>query len=269
MSFEGSIAVVTGAASGIGEALARELAGRGAGVVLVDRDAERVRLVAGDLAKSGASARPVALDVREPSALRGLVDECIERHGRLDYLFNNAGIATAGELRDHERAEVDEVLDVNLRAVVHGTRMALRAMADHGGGHIVNTASIAGLAPLLGGAIYAATKHGVVGLSLSARVEGAACGVRVSVVCPGLVQSRIFESVRLVGIGELPPLIFPMLDTEKAARRILRGVARNRAVIITPGWWRIFWLLARLSPSLTMFIARRAFNQLRRLRIDP
>ena len=261
--------MVTGAGSGLGEALARELAGRGTAVLLVDSREDAARAVAEDLSAGGADCRAVGLDVRDSSGLEEVLRDFAEARGRLDFMFNNAGIATAGELRDHTAAEVDEVLDVNLRAVAHGTRLASALMADRGGGHIVNTASMAGLAPVPGSAAYAASKHGVVGLSLSARAEGAASGIRVSVVCPGLVRTRIFEAARLVRLEELPDLVFPMQEPTASARQILRGVSRNKAIIITPGWWRAFWWLARVSPGLAMLVARHAASRVRRLRIEP
>ena len=268
MSFNGRTAVITGAGSGLGEALARDLVGRGATVLLVDRNADAVKAVAQDLSAQGGECDAVALNVRDPARLEAVLEGFVEARGRLDYMFNNAGVATAGELRDHTVDQVDEILDVNLRAVVHGTRLAFEVMAERGGGHIVNTASMAGLAPVPGCAVYAASKHGVVGLSLSARVEGRARGVKVSVVCPGLVRTGIFDAARLVRLEGLPDLILPMQEPAAAAHRILRGVSRNRALIITPGWGRVFWWLVRVSPGLAMLIARDGAARVRRLRID-
>src|SRR5207248_6593438 len=115
------------------------------------------------------------------------------RHGRLDLMVNNAGIGIGGETRELLLAHWDRIIDVNLRGVVHGVHAAYPVMIEQGSGHIVNTASLAGLLPSPGATPYAMTKHAVVGLSLSLRGEAAAYGVRVTAVCPGVVETPILD----------------------------------------------------------------------------
>jgi len=265
--FEGAVAVVTGGASGIGRALGEELARRGAAVVLADVQADEAAAAAGQLAAAGRRAAGVALDVTDASAVARVIDGVAAEHGRLDFVFNNAGIAVGGELRDHTLEAWNRIIDVNLRGVVHGVQAAYPLMLRQGFGHIVNTASMAGLVtgPFLGS--YATTKHAVVGLSKALRVEAAASGVRVSVLCPGVIRTPILSGGRF-GIF-LGPLSEPRqrelglraferlrpMDVGRFAATALDRVARNRAIIVVPGWWKVLWWLDRLSPALGLAMA--------------
>jgi len=170
----GRIAIVTGAASGIGQALAGALVARGDTVVVADVDKDGAERIAGDLSERGPGAATAAVvDVRDADAVQALVDQTRDRHGRLDLMVNNAGIAVGGDCRELLLAHWDRVIDVNLRGVVHGVQAAYPVMVEQGSGHIVNTASLAGLLPSPGATPYAMAKHGVVGLSLSLRAEAA------------------------------------------------------------------------------------------------
>jgi NAD(P)-dependent dehydrogenase (short-subunit alcohol dehydrogenase family) len=184
--FEGKVAIVTGGGSGIGEAVCWELARRGAHVVVADIDAEAAERVAKLI---GAEARRV--DVSTEADVQGLVVDTVAAHERLDYMFNNAGIGIGGDARDLTSEHWRRVLDVDLNGVLYGTLVAYKVMARQGYGHIVNTASAAGLLPHLLNAPYSTAKHAVVGLSRSLRLEGADLGVKVSVVCPGFVRTNI------------------------------------------------------------------------------
>ena len=150
---------MTGGASGIGRALAEELATRGVHVVLADRQAELAEQVASGIRARGGAATATELDVRDPHRFRKVVQSTKAETGRLDYLFNNAGIGVAAETRDLETADWDDVIDVNLRGVCHGILAAYPVMIEQGFGHIVNTASMAGLAPWPGMGSYIATKR--------------------------------------------------------------------------------------------------------------
>lgn len=260
--FSGKVALVTGAASGIGRALAGALAARGASVVLADVDELGAKTAADAIAARGAGRATAApLDVTDAEAFAALVDQTEHEQGPVDLLFNNAGIGVGGPVRDMTVAHWDRVIAVNLRGVAHGITACYPRMCGRGSGHIVNTASLAGLIPAPILTPYAATKHAVVGLSTSLRAEAAMHGVRVSVVCPGVIDTPLLDKGNP---ADLPPTVeFPdgrkllgqigkPYPPESLAEDVLDGVAANRAFIVSPRHARIPWRLYRLSPELFM-----------------
>lgn len=271
-AFRDKVVIVTGGASGIGRAVCQELGRRGAKVVAADIHLEGADQVVAAISAAGGEAEAARLDVARSQEVRDFIDRTASRHGRLDYMFNNAGIANLGEARDMTPEHWDRIIQINLMGVVYGTTAAYSLMVKQGFGHIVNTASQAGLYPVSGTTSYALTKHGVVGLSTSLRTEGAGLGVKVSVICPGPVVSRIVEDAALLGeyrknvFREVPQ--FMLMDTAKAARVILRDVARNRAIIVLPFHARFLWWLHRLNPSIPGFLARVMTEGNRRYRIE-
>ena len=138
------------------------------------------------------------VDVRDASQVQALVEGAHRELGRIDYLFNNAGVNVCAELRDTTLEDWNLLIDVNLRGVVHGVHAAYPIMREQGFGHIINMASAAGLIPAAAEGAYGATKHAVVGLSSTLRIEAASFGVKVSVVCPGLVDTPILDSTKYV-----------------------------------------------------------------------
>lgn len=253
-------AIITGAASGIGAALARALGAKGVALVLADVDAVGVELVADEVNRSGpGSALGVHLDVRDAAAVQRLVDETVEQHGRLDMLFNNAGIGVGGDTLDLTVEHWDRCIDVNLRGVIHGVQAALPHMVAQGEGYIVNTASLAGLMPSPYLAPYAATKHAVVGLTLSLRTEFEDRGVHFIALCPGFTDTpildktmptdlppvRIAEPVR--GMAEAMP--GGVYELDRLVTDILRAVERNDAVMVAPASARTAWRAFRLAPG--------------------
>ena len=270
-AFEGAVALVTGGASGIGAALGRELARRGAVALLADRDRADAEAEAARIAERGGRAEARELDVRDASAVFALVADVFERHGRLDYLFNNAGIAVGGEVADLRLEDWREAVEVNLMGVVNGVQAAWPRLAAQGFGHVVNTASMAAFLPTAMAAPYGATKSAVLGLSLALRLEGEPLGLRVSALCPGVIRTpilgggrhgRLRNFIPKETLAALNEKLRPM-DVDRFARRALDDVARNRDVIVHPAGWRVLRLLQRASPWLVRELSRRAYAKLR------
>lgn len=248
--FTNKTAIVTGGASGIGLALCRGMARRGARVIMADLNAALLQESALSISGQGLRVEAVTLDVTDPVAVKNLVDDTVSRYGQLDYLFNNAGVVVACEAQDHPYDEWRRVIETNLFGVINGVAAAYPVMVKQGSGHIVNTGSLAGLVPSPGEISYTTSKYGVVGLSNALRVEGAIYGVKVSVVCPGFVRTPIFDNARTVKLNR-EKLLAAMpkgMDPEACARVILRGVERNRAIIPVSSMASIFWFVQRLSP---------------------
>jgi NAD(P)-dependent dehydrogenase (short-subunit alcohol dehydrogenase family) len=269
--FSGKIALVTGAASGIGKALGEELCRRGAHAIVTDVNIQGAELCADEICKAGGSAEAMNLDVTDAGAVKRAVEETVARHGRIDYLFNNAGIAVGADTRDTTLDDWKQVIDVDLWGVIHGIDAAYGIMIDQGFGHIVNTASMAGLMPFPFITSYTASKHAVVGLSLALRAEGKDLGVRFSVVCPGFVETGIFDASKSIKIdrGKLFDEIPFAFSPNYTARRILRQVQRNRAVITPtpdgrPIWWiyRTFpWLFTRFFLNMIRTVRKMKTEQ--------
>jgi len=269
--FDGATAIVTGGASGIGRALAEELAKRGCEVVLADLQIELAEEVASKIHLSGGKAKAVKADVTDFPAMEHLIQETHKRTGRLDYIFNNAGIGIGGHVNQYSIEDWNQIIDVNLRGVINGIQAAYKMMIAQGFGHIINTASMAGLMPNPGNVNYATTKHAVVGLSKSLRVEAALMGVRVSVLCPGVIRTPILEKGGEYGkmLIEIPPEQlhrmwekFRPMSPNIFAKKVLNSVAKNKAIIIVPSWWKVFWWVDRLSPSLGMVLAQKSFQEM-------
>jgi NAD(P)-dependent dehydrogenase (short-subunit alcohol dehydrogenase family) len=259
-AFRDRVAIVTGGASGIGRAIGAELSRYGARVVLADIDGEAAEKAAASM-PNPATVRGVRADVTDAAAVERLVGDTAREHGRLDFLFNNAGIVTFGEVRDMTLADWNAMIDVNLRGVVHGVAAAYPLMIRQGSGHIVNTASAAGLAPTPAATCYAATKHAVVGLSTSLRAEAVRFGVKVSVICPGFIDTPMKYSARYLNTDAdtaLAALPFKLHRPEALARAVLSGVARNRPFIVFTPVARVLWFIHRLSPTLSIVLASRA-----------
>jgi NAD(P)-dependent dehydrogenase (short-subunit alcohol dehydrogenase family) len=266
-TYRDGVAIMTGGASGIGRALAEELGREGAEVVLADLQVEMAEEVAAGIRKEGGRAKAVFLDVTDFEAVNRVIQETVASSGRLDYLFNNAGIVILGEAHFHGIDDWNKVIDVNLRGVVHGVQAAYPLMRRQGFGHIVNTASIAGLLPVAGEPSYVATKHAVVGLSSALRIEAALAGVRVSVLCPGAVETPIASGGKFgkmlqpipeetrkrlwAELGPIQPAAF--------AKHALAAIAKNQDIIVLPWRARLLWWLYRICPGIVDFIFRRMF----------
>ena len=272
--FKDGVAIVTGGASGIGRALCEALAKRGSLVAVADVNLEGAKQVVGSILKAGGEAHAAGVDVTIPGEVQALVESVAHRHGRLDYMFNNAGIAFAGEFRDTTLEHWQAALDIDFWSVVYGATSAYRIMVRQGSGHIVNTSSIGGLIPVPIGTPYAAAKHAVVGFSTSLRTEAAWLGVKVSVVCPGQVETSISDravyATKFSSEEALAKIMARggMISAPESAEVILRGVARNRAIITVTPTARLVWWAYRLFPSAVIAPFENMAQQLGDLRVD-
>ncbi|GAA0830031.1 MAG: 3-oxoacyl-ACP reductase FabG [Cupriavidus sp.] len=195
MKLEGRVAIITGAAAGIGFATAQRFAAEGAKLVLCDVNEARVREAADRLAASGASVDAHKVDVTRREEVDAMVAATLARHARIDILVNNAGITKDARLVKMTEAQFDAVVDVNLKGVFNCAQAVATIMAEQGGGVILNASSVVGLYGNFGQTNYAATKFGVIGFTKTWARELGPKGVRVNAVCPGFVNTEILQTV--------------------------------------------------------------------------
>lgn len=258
--FAGRTALITGAGSGIGAALAGRLRSEGATVLTTD--------IAGEVDHE--------LDVRDLDAFRALVGQI----GVPDLVIANAGISMGGPAHELTREHWDRIIGVNLDGVVNTVLSVYPHMVERGSGQLVLTASVAGLVAAPFVAAYATTKHAVVGLGLGLRSEGALHGVRVNVLCPGAVDTPILDRPPPADLPPTPTAAVTArrylavirqrpIDTDRFARLALRGVARDRGIIAVPASARPLWYLHRLSPTITGRISRSLAERVSRELVIP
>ncbi|MCA9771894.1 MAG: SDR family oxidoreductase, partial [Myxococcales bacterium] len=218
---------------------------------------------------AGGDAEAAALDVTDAAAVEALVARVHGARGRIDYLFNNAGINVVVEFRDVTLDDWRRLIDVNLWGVIHGVQAAYPRMIAQGGGVIVNTASIAGLVPAAMEGVYGATKHAVVGLSTALRIEAEAFGVQVNAICPGIVRTPMIETGRYVGIPKervIPVLAGTAMPLKDAVREILEGIEANREIIVVGDVARDLHETYRTMPEVSAKKSRKFITMLRAAR---
>src|SRR4030042_3550560 len=248
------VAIVTGGASGIGKEICLYLAGKGAKVIIADLNYEKAKEVEDIIIKAGGEGRAMKTDVSESPEVEAMIKETYEQYKRLDLLVNNAGISINGEFQDMDLAGWEKIFGVNFMGVLYGTYYAYPIMMKQGDGQIVNVSSLAGLMP--GGLMtsYSASKHSVVGFTLSLGAEAKKYGKKENDLCPGFLETPIHD---------VTPNVSEYLNTEKNKRTankypaakdvikpMMRGIERNRAIIIAPYKHKVYWRVYRMFPAL-------------------
>lgn len=238
--FKDKCCLVTGANSGIGYAISEALLEKGAIVFMAGRNLESLESAAKNLEAYSGKIRISLVDVTKQPEVDKAVQDMVAQEGRIDFLFNNAGIGGTMPTVDATIEHWKSIIDVNLWSVIYGINAALPVMRLQGGGHIVNTSSIAGLVPFPFQALYCTTKYAVVGMSESMRYEFAEECIHFSVTCPSAVVSRIWKKPILGPVHEEVEAPEDAIPAEEAARIILEGVAEKKGIIVVPeqpgGW---------------------------------
>lgn len=263
------VVVITGAASGIGKGLAQRLARRGDQLVLLDINADGLAAAARELAAiaatRGSTVHSQQCDVRDADAVEAAVADAWQRYGHVDVMVNNAGIGIGGPAEEMSSAHWQRVFDVNISGVMHGIAAAYPRMVARGSGQIVNIASLAGLVPSPFLSAYGASKHAVVGMSVSLAAEAAGTGVKVTCVCPGFTETAILDfqgpedlpKTSASGRGRMFAARVPggIYAVEELAADIERGIDRGSLMVITPRSARWFSRGMRLSPRMGVALA--------------
>jgi short-subunit dehydrogenase len=260
-AIRGAAAAVTGAASGIGRALALELAARGCDLALADRDEARLQVVAAEIGKAGSPKVTVhRVDVGEPSQIEAFAQAAISAHPGLNMVVNNAGVALLGSFTEIDQAQMNWLMNINFWGVVHATRAFLPHLAQQREAHIVNLSSIFGIVAPPGQTAYAAAKFAVRGFSESLRheLQLAKSPVKLSVVHPGGVATNIARNSR-TGVGMTDNArraqsierfdSFAKTTPAAAALRIIHGIEKNQPRILIGSDARFMDLLQRLRPA--------------------
>jgi NAD(P)-dependent dehydrogenase (short-subunit alcohol dehydrogenase family) len=243
MNLDGAVVVVTGASSGIGEAVSRRFARGAARVVLAARRVERLQTLERSIAGRGGEALAVRCDVTSRDDIDALVDTARERFGRIDVLVNNAGIPGGGAFRSLDAARIERIVDVNVLGAMRTTKAFLPMFLEQGSGHIVNVASLAGRFATPGSSVYGATKHAVVAFGESLAYELEPFGIRVTTVNPGFTRTEGFPQ------DDIPrPFV---MSADRVARTIVDVVANDRGPEVSlPRWLGAMQVFRVLTPPL-------------------
>ncbi len=244
-SISGKVVLVTGASRGLGVDIARRFASHGARLVLAARSADELELLRKELESGGVTAVAIPADVAKLESLRGLVEKTEQVLGPIDVLVNNAGVEAVLDFELTSVEDLEHIIAVNLTGLILLTRLVVPSMIERGSGHIVNVASLAGLVGVPHNAVYSATKHAVVGLSRSLRLELADHGVGVSAVCPGFVEGGMF-----LQHGRKPPGMTGWVKPERVAEAVVDAVLRDRGeVVVAKGLGKVADIVQAAAPG--------------------
>ena len=254
-NFQNKSVLITGAATGIGRALAHELANRGAVVYVTALTKKEAQTVVDEITSSNGKAIAAELDVGNFKDIEKMIDLVVSEQGQLDIMINNAGVAYVGESYDMQVETIEKLAHINFTAVNVGAVLAYTQMKKQGFGHILNTASMGGFLPTPGMAVYAATKHGVVGLTTSLASEGKDFNIVVKASCPGFIKSELMNKSSDVSnnMSDYLDLLPEPIDASFAAKTIIDGLGKKPVLIFTPPYAKVSYFLNRFIPG---FLAR-------------
>jgi NAD(P)-dependent dehydrogenase (short-subunit alcohol dehydrogenase family) len=264
MEIQGSVAVITGGASGIGRGTALALARRGADVVIADINQGRMEATSAEIAALGRRVLAVRCDVSRDADVDGLAARAIAEMGRVDILMNNAGVILRGALEEIAVADWEWIYGINVLGVVRGIRAFLPHMLERGSGYIVNTGSVAGMVALTGeGAPYVSSKFAVVGLTESLALYGRPRGIGVSLLCPGSVDTNLQETERVIGFGSPEQAAAEhevarsvqgnrTQSSEEVGEAVVEGILHDRFFILPDGFHQP--LIERRARDLSAFL---------------
>lgn len=254
-SLKNKVILVTGAGSGLGAALVRNLAKIGSKIIMFDINKETIKELSIEITKEGAYHIPEykVIDVADDDMFSATLAELKRTHGSLDIIINNAGILMAGEARDMDQAMFRKIVETNIMGVVNGSLSAFKIMADQGHGKIVNISSISGLiaSPLY--SAYSMTKHAVIGLSKALREEGRSLGVDVMTICPGTLRTGIFDAGNVVNAPKqsvFKESLLSAISADEAAARVIAAINANRFITVFPRYASLMWFLEKIHPAL-------------------
>ena len=253
--FKNKVVVITGAGSGIGKASAEAFAAEGADVVITDIHEDRLQQVSSEITAKGGRVLARKVDVADRTQVEGLASFAIKEKGRVDILFNNAGVAIGATFENTSIEEWEWIFSINFWGVLYGIKAFLPHMIERKYGHIVNTSSLAGLCSMPGMSAYSSTKFAVAGLGEALRAEVRKYGIGVSTICPGVINTRVVEDGRMHLRDGARANRQTVVDfyrnfgwpPERVAKAVLSAVRHNRSVVpVGPESW-VQWFSKRLS----------------------
>lgn len=271
--WENKIVLITGGGSGIGRALAKGVSNKGAKVFIADIN---IRAANKTVETCGKNAYAIELDVQDSDAFHQCMDFILKKFGRIDCFFNNAGIGVSGEVEEIPLQVWNRIIDINIRGIVNGIERVYPIMVKQGYGTIVNTASLAGLSPTPLLTPYSMTKHAIVGLSKSLRIEASAKGVQVNVICPAAIETPLIDADNPTDLPPVPwkPNVRRFLSklsgkpyaVDKMVEDVLIALKKNVGIIVLPSRAKMIWKLDRLFPKMITKKIEKVVNEERQER---
>ena len=261
-------ALVTGAASGIGRAIALALAREGADLYLVDIDAEGLAVTGRDAQSFGVAILTHVCDLSDPKQVSETVRSLLSTWGRLNILVNNAGTAYYGPTHEMTEGQWEKILSVNLLAPIQFVRELLPTLSVQDEAHIVNVSSIFGLVPMRKGAAYQTSKFGLVGFTAALRAEYGRYDFGVTALCPGFVDTAMIEEFATIGHQQRHRIpTWMRTSAERVAVQTIVSIRRNKGLVVISPIARLLWFVMRFSPGLLDWVTREGWRRRRRVRI--